>query len=299
MTNSIWQATIQNDAGDIIPGAEITVVDENTGLNATIYSSRGGAALANPFFANSNGFAQFYAPSGTYRVTAENTGTGETQTWRYIDLGDAASRDVGTTSGNVMEVGAFGLGADTPEALTTLSQVNAALKNGASYGVSGVDVGGIVGVLYGVLKVYARSPTRTHQEVSPDSNNHYARFSDDGGASWSDWQEFYHSGNLNPNVFGGASANRIIRNGYANTATTAFFLLETLFDSTPSSITVNGTFNIYKPGSVLVASAVTPVLIVGCAKSCLIEVSGLSGLSPGEILQIRTNTASSTITVNP
>lgn len=113
MTNSIWQATIQNDAGDVIPGAEITVVDENTGLNATIYSSRGGAALANPFFADSNGFAQFYAASGTYRVTAENTGTGETQTWRYIDLGDAASRDVGTATGQIPDADDLGVVGNT------------------------------------------------------------------------------------------------------------------------------------------------------------------------------------------
>lgn len=101
MANSIWQATVQNATGDIIPGAEMTVVDENTGLPATIFSSIGGAALTNPFFADSEGFAQFYAASGTYRVTANDTGTGQSITWRYIRFGDAASRDVGTASGNI------------------------------------------------------------------------------------------------------------------------------------------------------------------------------------------------------
>ncbi len=197
MANSIWQATVQNATGDIIPGAEMTVVDENTGLPATIFSSIGGAALANPFFADSEGFAQFYAASGTYRVTANDTGTGQSITWRYIRFGDAASRDVGAASGNLMEVGVFGLGADTPETLTTVGQVNSAIKNGSSYGVSGVDVGGIVGVLFGVLKVSARSPNRTHQTAIPDSNNHYIRFSDDGGVTWTDWEEIYHSGILN------------------------------------------------------------------------------------------------------
>lgn len=101
MANSIWQATIQNEAGDIIPGAEITVTDEDTGLPATIFSSIGGAAKSNPFFADSNGFAQFYAGPGTYRVNAEDTGTGQSQLWRYIRFGDAASRDVGTSAGQI------------------------------------------------------------------------------------------------------------------------------------------------------------------------------------------------------
>jgi len=101
MANSIWQATIQNEAGDIIPGAEITVTDEDTGLPATIFSTIGGAAKSNPFFADSNGFAQFYAGSGTYRVNAEDTGTGQSQLWRYIRFGDASSRDVGTSAGNI------------------------------------------------------------------------------------------------------------------------------------------------------------------------------------------------------
>ena len=121
MANSIWQATVQNATGDIIPGAEMTVVDENTGLPATIFSSIGGAALTNPFFADSEGFAQFYAASGTYRVTASDTGTGQSITWRYIRFGDAASRDVGTASGNVMEVGAGGLLATS---LSSVSDAN-------------------------------------------------------------------------------------------------------------------------------------------------------------------------------
>jgi len=109
MANSIWQATIQNEAGDIIPGAEITVTDEDTGLPATIFSSIGGAAKSNPFFADSKGFAQFYAGSGTYRVNAEDTGTGQSQLWRYIRFGNSASRDVGTSSGSIPDADDLGV----------------------------------------------------------------------------------------------------------------------------------------------------------------------------------------------
>ena len=99
MTNSVWQAPIQNATGDIVIGAEITVIDEGTGLNATIFSTRGGAALTNPFFSDANGFAQFYAGPGEYRIEALDNGTGLTQTLRYVRLGDSGSVDTGTATG--------------------------------------------------------------------------------------------------------------------------------------------------------------------------------------------------------
>ena len=89
MANSAWQATIQNEAGDIVPAAEITVLHEATGLPVTIFSSVGGAGKTNPFPADAKGFAQFYAAAGTYRIIAEDTGTGQTSTHRYVRLGDA------------------------------------------------------------------------------------------------------------------------------------------------------------------------------------------------------------------
>lgn len=102
MTNSVWQATIQNATGDIVIGAEITVIDESTGLDATIFSTRAGAALTNPFFSDANGFAQFYAGPGEYRIQALDNGTGLTQILRYVRLGDAGSVDTGTATGQVL-----------------------------------------------------------------------------------------------------------------------------------------------------------------------------------------------------
>lgn len=113
MTNSVWQAPIQNATGDIVIGAEITVIDEGTGLNATLFSTRGGAALTNPFFSDANGFAQFYAGPGEYRIEALDNGTGLTQTLRYVRLGDSGSVDTQTSSsdsteGSAMLVGGAG-----------------------------------------------------------------------------------------------------------------------------------------------------------------------------------------------
>jgi len=87
-----WQRTIQTESGDVVPGAEVTVVLEATGLTADIFSDRAGdTAKSNPFFTGNDGFAEFYASPGEYRITAE--GPAGTRTWRYEVL-------VGTATDN-------------------------------------------------------------------------------------------------------------------------------------------------------------------------------------------------------
>ena len=107
-----WQRTIVTETGDVIQNAEIKVVNEATGLDADIFSDRDGLVeLSNPFFTGSDGFAQFYASPGEYRITA--IGPSGQVTWRYEVLsGTASIRDVGTGSTQIpsnsdLEAGAF------------------------------------------------------------------------------------------------------------------------------------------------------------------------------------------------
>ena len=89
-----FQATIQNDTGDIIPSAVMTILLESTGLPAVIFSDRAGTiplGTLGVFSAAVNGFAQFYAAPGEYRVTAEDSGSGFTQTWRYVAMADKSA----------------------------------------------------------------------------------------------------------------------------------------------------------------------------------------------------------------
>ena len=194
MANSIWQATIQNEAGDIIPGAEITVTDEDTGLPATIFSTIGGAAKTNPFFADSNGFAQFYAGSGTYRVNAEDTGTGQSQLWRYIRFGDAASRDVGLSVGNLMPVGTLGLGSsETP--------YEGAAIDADTLITIGVTYGGFINAPSAItawisVDASASSTGRLKQTwMAATSELRYVRSETSAGV-FSDWEISYSSSNL-------------------------------------------------------------------------------------------------------
>lgn len=91
-----WQRTIVDEAGNVLPSAQIEVRREASGAPlASIYSDRDGTTpLGNPFTANIDGidgFAAFHAPGGAYRITATS---GEfSKTWRYVGIGLASEQD--------------------------------------------------------------------------------------------------------------------------------------------------------------------------------------------------------------
>jgi len=84
MSLPIYQRVAVTDAGDVIPGAEYTVINENTGVAAPIYSDRTGATLLSaPYFADSAGTIQFFIAQGTTFRVAASGGVG-TYTDRYV-----------------------------------------------------------------------------------------------------------------------------------------------------------------------------------------------------------------------
>jgi len=105
MALPVWQATIVNEFGDVIPSATMTIVVESTGLPATLWQDRNGTiplGTNGVFNANTSGFSQFFAEPDNYRVKAEQASSGFSQTWDFVVLsGDAALRDTGTGSDQV------------------------------------------------------------------------------------------------------------------------------------------------------------------------------------------------------
>jgi len=104
------------DAGDVIPGAEYTVINENTGVAAPIYSDRTGVTLLSaPYFADSVGTIQFFIAQGTTFRVAASGGVG-TYTDRYVYgvaeavLVDASGNVDGLTVDGLFN---FGSGANT------------------------------------------------------------------------------------------------------------------------------------------------------------------------------------------
>ena len=94
-----WQQFIQNDLGVVIPSASVEVRDESTGALATIYSGPSGGALSNPFTAGVDGLARFYAPDGSYKITA--TSGSNIATYRHVPIGMSQYVDIGTDDGQL------------------------------------------------------------------------------------------------------------------------------------------------------------------------------------------------------
>lgn len=88
-----WQATIQDDAGNIIQGASVTVRRETSGSPlAVLYTDRDGTISAgNPVYTDVEGFVGFHVAGGAYRITAEADGF--SREWRYVGIGTAQELD--------------------------------------------------------------------------------------------------------------------------------------------------------------------------------------------------------------
>ena len=237
MSLPIWQRTITTESGDIVPGAEVEVVNEATGLPADIFSDREGSTeRSNPFFATSNGFAQFYAAPGEYRITA--TGPSGSQTWRWnvlpgtaatmanesggSTLGTAATANkqtspTDTTAGALMAVGAGGInGLDLPD--YSADQVEAGTGTGSgffrypsserpfNFGTSGAGQGIFLNVGNGAAGSMLWGPRITNV------NETALYFNTKTGDTWSNPVELYHTGNLQVETSFGIGVVRLMKN---------------------------------------------------------------------------------------
>jgi hypothetical protein len=88
-----WQRTIVDNAGNILPGAQITVRREVPGAPlAVLYSDRDGTTpLGNPFQAAPDGFAFFFTAGGPLRIDVVSGSF--SRSLRYVPIGLAAERD--------------------------------------------------------------------------------------------------------------------------------------------------------------------------------------------------------------
>lgn len=85
-----WQATVQDHTGAIMALAEVTVRNSNAGGSlATLYSDEAGTPMANPFDADANGLAQFWAETGTYYI--EGSLGGQTTDGWFTSLGGGSA----------------------------------------------------------------------------------------------------------------------------------------------------------------------------------------------------------------
>ena len=129
--------------------------------------------------------------SGT--STGLNAATGRAS----LGLGTAATRDVGTNSGNVMEVGAFGLG-NNSFTLSYAFDLNNLLNVGFYYinGASNRPVSENGHILAEKLSDIYRTQTYT----TIGTGRKFFRICNNG--AWNPWRELYHTGNLGEGTAG-------------------------------------------------------------------------------------------------
>lgn len=65
-----WQATVQDDRGNAIPNPVVSVYEADGTTLAAVYNAAG-VAIANPVAGNIDGFVQFYARPGVYKVNSD------------------------------------------------------------------------------------------------------------------------------------------------------------------------------------------------------------------------------------
>lgn len=84
----VYQFTAVDRLGNVVPSAQIRVTRESDGGLQSLYSDRTALVVkSNPFFADLDGFCQFYAAPGRYKIEA--TGAGAYRVWRNVDLQDS------------------------------------------------------------------------------------------------------------------------------------------------------------------------------------------------------------------
>jgi hypothetical protein len=162
-----WQATIVDEAGNVLPGAQVTVRREVAGAPfALVYSDRDGVTpIGNPFAADGEGFAAFHVAGGAYRITV--TKAGFTRTWRYVAIGTAAEFDAGSTPALVQEVDAgyalaFESGTSAPPSAGAIRFNNANLSLATQAYVSAVNLAGS-SIAQRLLELY--DPARTIKDT--------------------------------------------------------------------------------------------------------------------------------------
>lgn len=282
-----WQATIQRENGDIVPSAVITVIDESTGLAADLYSDRAGTTPLGTdgvFSATTEGFARFYAAPGEYRITAEDSGTGFSQTWRYVPVWGPGT-NIGTAiieSSTGTQTGGAALNLRRAE-YASLAALKAAADNseltvGGRYGTETHTGGNFQGANFYELKDGATSRPA-------DDNGHIIHVS--GGSGFLYLEGLFLDGVISVSRFGGlldgsddyTAFNRCLQYCKNNGRRTLHIGVGTLglatapdLDTTNNSITIAG-----EPGATWQLGSTLPattIAWVSTASSPMMRVKG-------------------------
>lgn len=174
----IWQATITDRLGNVLPFASIEVRSESVGSPlATLFSDRDGLVpLGNPFQADNTGYARFFVTPGLYQITA--TANGEGRQWKYVVIEIGFTDPAGSFNASETQRGIIELannaeaiaGTDDLRAITPLKTFAAIAAKVATETASGsVELATSAEVITGTDAVRAVTPAGLQAKVASDT----------------------------------------------------------------------------------------------------------------------------------
>ena len=123
----------------------------------------------------------------------------------FTDSANAASRLVGTAAGNVMEVGAFGVGSNIVESITSADHFNnkSVTQRGSLQGYFDKSMVALPSVINTSLMLAYNADWATQVIFYPSATNHAPKYrSYHSGNTWSGWSTFWTTANATKDANG-------------------------------------------------------------------------------------------------
>lgn len=306
----VFNAVVQDEEGNVLEGATITVTTVSSGSLTALYSDLSDTPLSNPFV-SASGKLEIYCEKQIVNVTAAKDGY--STTWSNVHLN--ANTVTLTNSNNSTESADDGVGTSplgwsarysynltqswTWTATQTFYDITADNID-ASYITAGTANGtnDISGVLEVNGQLAANSVIGIKDITLGGDNGTLMNIS--GELKW-DGDMIWDSGNLaDPNYFYGLADEQHILSGTAINSTTAVFYLPTKLLSAFSGFTFAGTFKITKQNGTLIQDGFTTFSGGGLNSPSLSKfvIYSLTGLTANDPLEIRCDGGSASIMVN-
>lgn len=246
-----------------------------------------------------------------YESNSDTNAFTDAEKAQLAGLGTASTKDVGEASGNVMQVGAFGLGGASRAHTDWFSLTGQNNGNRFIYSFVGANNPSVASRIFGnnvsspmgiTLRTTSVNNWLGFIGKSYEANRWFGLHIDNVVAPTSEnWVEFHTTDSLNLNEFGFVT-NGFIAEGIAFNTATALFHIPIFSYTQPASITLTGTFSLIALGGTVILSNIQPAdLVMSTASSgklLRLQLNNQSGLIADKTYILRAESAASGIKVN-